>query len=197
MDSVQLPFLANVNCILERGNSSNFLVGTDRGVYLLPEYYPLSLWIPINTGLPSVETKVRAIIEKDGEIFAGTNGGVYQLNGFIWDEKNIGLTNTNVTALSSTNGYLIAGTSQGSIGGVYISADNGGNCALSYSVFGLFAFCPDCSSHNSLQILIKNLGLISGNKLFKIFYSQEIFKRSKSCCVFSNIKNNTQTGCLG
>lgn len=129
-ESEQLPFLADINCILERGNSSNFLAGTERGVYLLPQYYPLSTWIPINTGLPSAETKVRAIVEKDGEIFAGTNGGVYQLNGFDWIQKNTGLTNTNITALTSFGGFLFAGTGQGSVGGIYISADNGNNWTL-------------------------------------------------------------------
>jgi len=133
VDSVQLPFLASINSILERTNSSEFWVGTERGVFVLPQYYPLSSWIPINTGLPSSETKVRAIIEKDGEIFAGTNSGVYQLNGFTWDEKNTGLTNLNVTALSSANGLLFAGTAQGSIGGVYISSDNGTNWTPSLS----------------------------------------------------------------
>ena len=133
-ESEQLPFLADINCILERSNSSNFLVGTERGVYLLPQYYPLSSWIAINSGLPSAETKVRAIIEKDGEIFAGTNGGVYQLNGSSWDQKNTGLTNTNVTAITSISGYLFAGTSQGSVGGVYISSDNGVNWTLSQSI---------------------------------------------------------------
>jgi hypothetical protein len=130
-DSVQLPFLASTNCILERSNSSNFLVGTERGVYLLPQYYPLSTWIPINTGMPSSETKVRAIVENNGEVFVGTNSGVFQLNGFSWDEKNSGLTNTNVTALTSFGGYLFAGTSQGSVGGIYISSDNGNNWTLS------------------------------------------------------------------
>lgn len=130
-DSEQLPFLADINAILEKGNSSNFLVGSERGVYLLPQYYPLSTWIPINTGLPSSETKVRAIIEKDGEVFAGTNGGVYNLNGSSWDEKNFGLTNTNITALASLGGFLFAGTSQGSVGGIYISSDNGINWTLS------------------------------------------------------------------
>lgn len=130
-ESEQLPFLADINCILERGNSSNFLAGTERGVYLLPQYYPLSTWIPINTGLPSAETKVRAIVEIDGEIFAGTNSGVFQLSGYDWVERNSGLTNLNVTALISVGGYLFAGTSQGSVGGVYISSDNGGNWTLS------------------------------------------------------------------
>jgi hypothetical protein len=34
------------------------------------------------------------------------------------------------------------------------------NCTLQYSVYGLFAFCPDCGAHNSLQILLKNLDLV-------------------------------------
>ena len=131
VDSVQLPFLADINSILKKENSSNYFVGTERGAYLLPQYYPLSTWVPINTGLPSAETKVRVIIEKDGEIFAGTNSGVYHRSGTSWDDKNFGLTNTNVTALTSIGGYLFAGTSQGSVGGVYISSDNGNNWTLS------------------------------------------------------------------
>lgn len=31
------------------------------------------------------------------------------------------------------------------------------NCTLRYSVFGLFAFCPDCGIHNSITILKENL----------------------------------------
>jgi len=33
-------------------------------------------------------------------------------------------------------------------------------CTLKYAVFGVFAFCPDCHQHNSLQILDKNLELV-------------------------------------
>jgi hypothetical protein len=33
------------------------------------------------------------------------------------------------------------------------------SCTLRYTVFGTFAFCPDCGRHNSLQILEKNLAL--------------------------------------
>jgi len=33
------------------------------------------------------------------------------------------------------------------------------NCSLQYSVYGVFAFCPDCGQHNSLQILEKNMEL--------------------------------------
>ncbi|MCY4476580.1 MAG: hypothetical protein OXC70_01130 [Gammaproteobacteria bacterium] len=35
------------------------------------------------------------------------------------------------------------------------------NCTLRYSVFGIFAFCPDCGQHNSIQILEKNLEIIT------------------------------------
>ena len=35
-----------------------------------------------------------------------------------------------------------------------------GNCTLRYSVYGVFAFCPDCGQHNSLHILDKNLEVV-------------------------------------
>lgn len=44
------------------------------------------------------------------------------------------------------------------------------NCTLQYSVFGVFAFCPDCGKHNTLQILKKNL--ILAEKLLAL--SQEV-----------------------
>ncbi|MDA8118288.1 MAG: hypothetical protein M0000_13070 [Actinomycetota bacterium] len=34
------------------------------------------------------------------------------------------------------------------------------SCTLRYSVYGVFAFCPDCGQHNSLQILAKNLDMV-------------------------------------
>src|SRR5690606_8322599 len=33
------------------------------------------------------------------------------------------------------------------------------HCTLRYTVYGTFAFCPDCGQHNSLQILEKNLAV--------------------------------------
>ena len=33
-------------------------------------------------------------------------------------------------------------------------------CTLRYSVYGVFAFCPDCGRHNSLQILDKSLEVV-------------------------------------
>lgn len=34
------------------------------------------------------------------------------------------------------------------------------NCTLRYAVYGVFAFCPDCGQHNSVQILDKNLEVV-------------------------------------
>ncbi len=33
-------------------------------------------------------------------------------------------------------------------------------CTLRYMIYGVFGFCPDCGTHNSLQILKKNLELV-------------------------------------
>jgi hypothetical protein len=33
------------------------------------------------------------------------------------------------------------------------------NCTLRYAIYGVFGWCPDCGTHNSLQILSKNLEL--------------------------------------
>lgn len=33
-------------------------------------------------------------------------------------------------------------------------------CTLEYAVFGVFAYCPDCGTHNSLEILRRNLDLV-------------------------------------
>jgi len=39
----------------------------------------------------------------------------------------------------------------------YVECDE---CTLKYAVYGVFAFCPDCGKHNSLQILKKNFELV-------------------------------------
>lgn len=40
------------------------------------------------------------------------------------------------------------------------------NCTLKYMIYGVFAFCPDCRSHNSLTILTKNLELAEKQLVF-------------------------------
>jgi hypothetical protein len=134
-DLTQPPNLAHVNSILKIETSSYFWVGTDLGVYLLTQYYPLGTWIPYSSGLASgAYTKVRDMVSALGEIFAGTDNGVYILNGSAWVPMNNGLTNTNVTALRSTGGYLFAGTSHGSTDGVFVSADTGKTWTLSKTI---------------------------------------------------------------
>jgi len=40
------------------------------------------------------------------------------------------------------------------------------NCTLEYAIYGVFAFCPDCGAHNSLQILIKNIEMVEKEIMF-------------------------------
>ena len=44
-------------------------------------------------------------------------------------------------------------------------------CTLRYTIYGMFAFCPDCRVHNSLQILKKNFDLIE--ELLTVAESQD------------------------
>ena len=48
------------------------------------------------------------------------------------------------------------------------------NCTLRYSVYGVFAFCPDCGQHNSLQILDKNLDEPSANFIYEALLAFKI-----------------------
>ena len=43
-------------------------------------------------------------------------------------------------------------------------------CTLRYAVYGVFAFCPDCGEHNSLQTLEKNTKIV-----------QKIIELSRNC----------------
>ena len=45
------------------------------------------------------------------------------------------------------------------------------NCTLRYSVYGVFAFCPDCAQHNSLDILNANMDLV--RKILGLARSQD------------------------
>lgn len=50
-------------------------------------------------------------------------------------------------------------------------------CTLEYSIYGVFAFCPDCGVHNSLQILRKNFEMVEKEiKLAQDFGDQELAK---------------------
>jgi hypothetical protein len=47
-------------------------------------------------------------------------------------------------------------------------------CTLRYSVYGVFAFCPDCGRHNSLQILEKNLELVDKMRALAVDVAPEL-----------------------
>jgi hypothetical protein len=51
------------------------------------------------------------------------------------------------------------------------------NCSLDYSVYGVFAFCPDCGTHNSFQILERNANLARKQLSLAEAQSDDDFKR--------------------
>ncbi|NWG29621.1 MAG: T9SS type A sorting domain-containing protein [Ignavibacteriaceae bacterium] len=95
-------------------------------MYILKGGPPNEYWDRINNGLYSGDfTIVRDVIEFNGDVFIGTNSGVYKRTSSGWIEKNVGLTNTNVTALGGSGSFLFAGTNTSSTEGVFISSDHG------------------------------------------------------------------------
>lgn len=50
-------------------------------------------------------------------------------------------------------------------------------CTLEYAVYGLFAFCPDCGSHNSLHVLEMNLEFVAKQIDLAIGLSDSAFAR--------------------
>ena len=51
------------------------------------------------------------------------------------------------------------------------------SCTLHYSVYGVFAFCPDCGQHSSLPILNKNLELVSKMLSFAESVDEELAEK--------------------
>ncbi len=45
------------------------------------------------------------------------------------------------------------------------------NCTLRYSVYGVFAFCPDCRQHNSIQVLDRSLEVVG--KMLELATAEE------------------------
>lgn len=53
-------------------------------------------------------------------------------------------------------------------------------CTLRYAVYGVFAFCPDCGQHNSLQILDRNLEIVG--KMLEMASDQEDYLVAERFC---------------
>jgi len=52
-----------------------------------------------------------------------------------------------------------------------------GNCTLHYSVYGVFAFCPDCGQHNSVHILNMNLEVVKKMLLLSATSGKELTEK--------------------
>jgi hypothetical protein len=48
------------------------------------------------------------------------------------------------------------------------------NCTLRYAIYGVFGYCPDCGTHNSRQILEKNLELAAKELVLAETAEQEV-----------------------
>lgn len=84
-------------------------------------------WSPLSAGLVSGAARtVRTILPLPGRVLAGTQQGVFVLNGSTWtgigQGDGPGKLNASVQALASVNGTLLAGTFAG---GVFRSSDDG------------------------------------------------------------------------
>ncbi|KAB2941877.1 MAG: hypothetical protein MPEBLZ_02167 [Candidatus Methanoperedens nitroreducens] len=58
-------------------------------------------------------------------------------------------------------------------------------CTLRYAIYGVFAFCPDCGTHNSLQILEKNLELAEK----EIVLSTTVQAELSACLIADALEN--------
>jgi len=85
-------------------------------------------WVATNTGFSPPLPTIRSLaINASGNVFAGTNSGVYRLLSTTasWVSRSIGLTNTNIASIYvHSNGDVFAGTEGG---GIFRSTDNGDN----------------------------------------------------------------------
>ncbi len=90
--------------------------GTTDGVFFTVNLG--ATWTPINSGLTN--RQVRSLTASVDTLYAGTNGGgVYELTGTTWQQRNDGLTDPGVSATEVIGGggqtFALAGTSGGGI----------------------------------------------------------------------------------
>ncbi|MGE5398985.1 MAG: T9SS type A sorting domain-containing protein [Ignavibacteriales bacterium] len=110
------------------GIDSTLFAGTTGGVYRTTDKG--ENWEPVNKGLGYAS--VTSIEFNGDKIFAGTSGAgmfISANKGSQWDNVNNGITQPIILALASNAGKIIAGTQMyyGTMGGIYITSDNGAN----------------------------------------------------------------------
>jgi len=91
-------------------------------------------WTPINAGLTTARPNC-LIINRNGDIFAGTMAGVYRStdNGETWSPSSVGMQRRVFSLAISPTGHIFAGTDYADPvydGGVYRSTDNGSSWTL-------------------------------------------------------------------
>ena len=90
---------------------------TGGGVYIKNEGQ--ETWTSIRSGLPA-RIAVYSLLEKDGNIFAGTDDGVYLFNATDSTWAQAGFSGNQVVSIVKSGSNLIAGTTSG----LYTSSDN-------------------------------------------------------------------------
>jgi hypothetical protein len=85
------------------------------GVFWSSEYG--DSWSSMNTGLTSLNVYALVAVSVNGELFAGTEGGVFNFDGISWYDYSYGLLNTNIRALGHSDWCyaLFAGTVGGGV----------------------------------------------------------------------------------
>jgi photosystem II stability/assembly factor-like uncharacterized protein len=121
------------------------LIGCDGGLY----YRPLSGG---SSGLALQNLNVTSLVRNtNGEIYAGTSGGIYKsTDGINW--ISTGFT-TSIRCMAIINSNIYAGSSSGS-GGVYRSTNNG----ASWSLFGLSSLVRSITLHPNGNIFATTFG---------------------------------------
>ena len=107
------------------GVQENLYAGTIGGGVLRSTNFGSS-WASMNNGL--MDTTVQSLVSYGGNIFAGTDNGMFLVgNGNTnWSPITTGLSNSNIRSLGATSTGVVAGTG----GGVFQSTNNGGLWAL-------------------------------------------------------------------
>jgi hypothetical protein len=61
------------------------------------------------------------------------------------------------------------------------------SCTLEYAIYGVFAHCPDCGKHNSMQILCSNLALVGKELAMAAVTEDREFSAFLRCDALENV----------
>lgn len=107
--------------ICSAASGNNYFVGTySKGIYLSNDSG--HSWNSINNGFP-VGVMVASVTIAGGQIFAGTNFGLYQatIGDYKWRKVNNGIQSSGINSIAFCGNNIFAGTNRG----VFLSIDSG------------------------------------------------------------------------